>query len=60
MSFFGGGGLAERNRKGHGEGSKNVQFLGDVLNGCSLVVGAGSAQGSSSQSQEANVGVVAS
>ena len=28
---------AKRDRKGHGEGDvKNVQFLGDILNGCSL------------------------
>jgi len=36
MSFFGRrGALAERDMR---EGVKNFQFLGDVLNGCSLVI----------------------
>src|SRR6218665_3213057 len=29
------GGLAERDRMGHGGGGSKCQFLGDVLNGCS-------------------------
>ena len=38
MSFFGGGGLTEKGQNGTwGGGVKKVIFIGDVLNGCSLI-----------------------
>src|SRR6218665_363725 len=36
MSFFGGGDLTKKDRRGQGEGGQKCPFLGDVLNGCSL------------------------
>ena len=35
---FWGGGLIKRDRKGHGGGGVKMSILGDVLNGCSLIL----------------------